>query len=327
MAQLAAWLLLGLLCSSQALSGGFGAPKAAKRKKKKRRAPAAAPAPPPPPPPPRAKPPAKAGAVDELASLMALQSSRAAYESRIAERCAHIDLEPGVEGGLAVIDDLLGPEACAQLRREAERVHADFVPGTLDEADVSNTRAELIRPEDFATRPRIVGLALSLAAALREPLMKHRGGVELTSDCAANMLSVYAAGGAFPVHVDNHGGPDDRRLYGAIYYMNPDLDEGAGGHFVPHRRKERDVLRTAADLEPLEPVAPKGDRLIIFEADALAHGVEAYRDAAYWRYALTVWILAADDVADLDAARRPEWRPLSPTATHSSMADADRASS
>ena len=69
------------------------------------------------------------------------------------------------------------------------------MPGTLDEADVSNTRAELIRPEDFATRPRIVGLALSLAAALREPLMKHRGGVELTSDCAANMLSVYAAGG------------------------------------------------------------------------------------------------------------------------------------
>ena len=51
MAQLAAWLLLGLLTSSQALSGGFGAPKAAKRKKKKRRAPAAAPAPPPPPPP------------------------------------------------------------------------------------------------------------------------------------------------------------------------------------------------------------------------------------------------------------------------------------
>ena len=84
--------------------------------------------------------------------------------------------------------------------------------------------------------------------------------------------------------------------------MNPDLDEGMGGHFVPHRRKERDVLRTAADLEPLEPVAPKGDRLIIFEADALAHGVEAYRDAAYWRYALTVWILAADDVLDLDAA-------------------------
>ena len=201
------------------------------------------------------------------------------------------------------------------------------MPGNLDEADVSNTRAELIRPEDFATRPRIVGLALSLAAALREPLMKHRGGVELTSDCAANMLSVYAAGGAFPVHVDNHGGPDDRRLYGAIYYMNSDLDENAGGHFVPHRRKERDVLRTAADLEPLEPVAPKGDRLIIFEADALAHGVEAYRDAAYWRYALTVWILAADDVLDLDAARRPEWRPLSPTATHSSMADADRASS
>ena len=260
---------------------------------------------------------------------MALQSSRAAYESRIALRADDIAaaLKPGVDGGVAVVDDLLGAEACAQLRREAERVHADFVPGTLDEADVSNTRAELIRPEDFATRPRIVGLALSLAAALREPLMKHRGGVELTSDCAANMLSVYAAGGAFPVHVDNHGGPDDRRLYGAIYYMNPDLDEGLGGHFVPHRRKERDVLRTAADLEPLEPVAPKGDRLIIFEADALAHGVEAYRDAAYWRYALTVWILASDDVLDLDAARRPEWRPLSPTATHSSMADADRASS
>ena len=259
---------------------------------------------------------------------MALQSSRAAYESRIALRADDIaaTLKPGVEGGLAVVDDLLGPEACAALRREAERVHADFVPGALDEADVSNTRAELIRPEDFATRPRIVGLALSLAAALQAPLARHRGAA-LASDCAANMLSVYAAGGAFPVHVDNHGGPDDRRLYGAIYYMNPDLEEGTGGHFVPHRRKERDVLRTAADLEPLEPVAPKGDRLIIFEADALAHGVEAYRDAAYWRYALTVWILAADDVLDLDAARRPEWRPLSPTATHSSMADADRASS
>ena len=106
MAQLAAWLLLGLLCSSQALSGGFGAPKAAKRKRRKkdarplrrqrlrrrRRRPRG--------------PPAKAGAVDELASLMALQSSRAAYESRIAERCEAIDLKPGVEGGLAVIDDI-----------------------------------------------------------------------------------------------------------------------------------------------------------------------------------------------------------------------------
>lgn len=319
MAQLAVFLLLGLLTSAQALAagGGFGTTKKAVKKKKKQRV-----APEPrQPPPPQQQPP-----VDELASLMALQSSRAAYEARIAQRCENIDLKPGVEGGLAIIDDLLGAEACAQLREEAERVHAGFVPGTLDEADVSNTRAELIRPEDFATRPRIVGLALSLAAALREPLMKHRGGVDLTSDCAANMLSVYAAGGAFPVHVDNHGGPDDRRLYGAIYYMNPALDEAAGGHFVPHRRKDMDVLRTPRDLEPLEAVAPKGDRLIVFEADALAHGVDAYRDAAYRRYALTVWILASDDVLDLDAARRPEWRPLSPTATHSSMADADRAS-
>ena len=35
---------------------------------------------------------------------MALQSSRTAYESRIAERCEAIDLKPGVEGGAVVID-------------------------------------------------------------------------------------------------------------------------------------------------------------------------------------------------------------------------------
>ena len=64
----------------------------------------------------------------------------------------------------------------------------------------------------------------------------------------------------------------------------------------------------------------------MFEADTLAHSVDAYLDDGYRRYALTVWIQSEEGV-DLDAARRPEWRPLSPTATHSSMADADRASS
>ena len=161
----------------------------------------------------------------------------------------------------------------------------------------------------FTAAPAERATALSLAAALREPLMKHRGGVELTSDCAANMLSVYAAGGAFPVHVDNHGGPDDRRLYGAIYYMNPDLDEGAGGHFVPHRRKERDVLRTAADLEPLG--GRKAEDKSVTE-----QGLQEYAElkAGLLRDVSSLPSLTTGDVFNAGAAAddrdRPVWRWL-----------------
>ena len=121
--------------------------------------------------------------------------------------------------------------------------------------------------------------------------------------------------------MDNHGGADDRRMYGCIYYMNPDHDDAAGGAFVPWRRKIEGVLDDARDLEPRSAVAPRGDRLVVFEADTLAHSVEAYRDDAYRRYALTVWILADEDGA---IPRRDGWRPLSPTATHAGMADVER---
>ena len=51
--------------------------------------------------------------------------------------------------------------------------------------------------------------------------------------------------------------------------------------------------------------------------------MDAYLDDEYRRYALTVWILA-EEGEDLGVARRPEWRPLSPTATHAGMADTER---
>ena len=315
-------LLLCLAPVAQGLAGGgFGA-KSKPVKKKKAKKPPAAPAASAPSPPATAPPPE-----DELGAVMALLSSRTAYEARVAGRADELvgALGRGVDGGVAVLDDVLGADACAALRREAEGVHAGKIAadaGNLAD-DVTRTRAELLDPEDFARCPRVVACSLALATALSSALGDAHG-LPLSSDCGSNMLSCYASGGAFPVHVDNHGG-DDRRVYGAIYYMNPDYDEAAGGHFVPWRRR-RDVgaALAPADLEPADAIAPRGDRLIVFEADTLAHSVRAYRDDAYRRYALTVWILAAEGVDPRDVLR-PERRTLSPTDTHACMADGERA--
>lgn len=265
----------------------------------------------------------------EIDAAMALLSARSAFEARIAARAPEIvaGLGCGADGRLAVIDGLLGADACAALRGEAERVHAGALAGGGaggSAGDVSRTRAELLDPEDFARCPRVVAAALAIPSALAGPLADARGGAALSSDCAANMLSCYARGGAFPVHVDNHGG-DDRRVFGCIYYMNPDHDPAAGGSFLPWRRRDGfdGAALRAEDLEPRAPVAPLGDRLVVFEADTLAHSVAAYADDAYRRYALTVWI-TADAGADLDAVLRPNRRALSPTATHAGMAVAER---
>ena len=264
-----------------------------------------------------------------LEAAMTLLKSRGAFEERLGGRGGDLvaALGRGVDGRVAVLDDVLGADACAALRREAEGVHAGYLAADAGNADddVTRTRAELLDPEDFARCPRVVACSLAIATAVSEALGGARG-LRLSSDCGANMLSCYASGGAFPVHVDNHGG-DDRRVFGAIYYMNPDYRDEAGGHFVPWRRRTDGAdaaVLDPRDLEAADAIAPRGDRLIVFEADTLAHSVRAYRDDAYRRYALTVWILAADGV-EPSAVLRPERKTLSPTATHAGMADTERA--
>ncbi|KAH8087616.1 hypothetical protein JL720_6930 [Aureococcus anophagefferens] len=173
-------MLLCLAPVAQGLAGGgFGAKSKPVKKKKKAKKPPAAPAASAPPPPAAAPPPQ-----DELGAVMALLGSRTAYEARVAGRADElVSARRGVGGGVAVLDGVLGADACAALRREAE----------------GRTR-----------------------------------------------------------------------------------------------RARRPARR--------------------FEADTLAHSVRAYRDDAYRRYALTVWILAAEGVDPRDVLR-PERRALSPTDT------------
>ncbi|KAJ8598105.1 hypothetical protein CTAYLR_005592 [Chrysophaeum taylorii] len=254
----------------------------------------------------RKRSPDKKAPPEDLSAIRILASSKEKFARRVAGVSGEIARALACDE-VAVIDGVLGLADCEALRCEAERVHASFVAEhaslDFDQPGIDRTNAELLSPEDLRRAPRTVAMMLALTGL--SPRLAAERGARLSSDASANMLSCYLRGGAFPVHLDNHGG-DDRRLIGLIYYMNPGYVVESGGRFVPWNGDE-----------PSPGIEPRGDRLIAFYCDRQDHSVEEFTPFGdYYRYALTVWLM--DDATE---ALRPDRRTRSPTDAHRRLRD------
>jgi hypothetical protein len=99
-------------------------------------------------------------------------------------------------------------------------------------------------------------------------------------------------GGCFPIHFDNPGEPNCRRLT-CLLYLNPDWSDGDGGELelVPFLK------------EPVR-VRPVMDRLVIFFSETVLHRV---LPASVPRYVITIWIDGNGDLPlPLSAGTAPE---------------------
>ena len=103
-------------------------------------------------------------------------------------------------------------------------------------------------------------------------------------------------GASYPLHVDNVGLPDTRKLT-VILYLNPDWRElGENGG----------ELRLWTGADDYVDIAPDGGRMVTFWADQLVHEVLPCFDSseAGHRYALTLW-LVSENLASICDDRHP----------------------
>jgi len=96
-------------------------------------------------------------------------------------------------------------------------------------------------------------------------------------------------GGCFPLHYDNPGKPDKRRL-SCLLYLNPGYIINSGGQ-----------LRVAPFLQPATDILPIFDRLVIFYSEIILHRVLPTFNE---RYCLTIWL---DSEISNDEQYAPEW--------------------
>lgn len=218
----------------------------------------------------------------------------AALSERLATVVPRLVSLLGDEGGVAVVDDVLGSAYNAEMRREAEGLYAS---GAMQRS-LSQRAAESGGVENYA-KEGVLALGLTPAMYGRAPhcteyilaatsvlsrLVGRRGA--LAVDTQTNKLAVTMDGGAYPLHLDNIGG-DDRRLLTVIYYLNPGWPSAQRGRFLAYRRGPDGEVATQA-------IEPQGDRLVAFHSDELYHSVERAEVAdGENRYALTIWLLGA----------------------------------
>jgi len=95
-------------------------------------------------------------------------------------------------------------------------------------------------------------------------------------------------GGCFPLHYDNPGMPDKRRL-SCLLYLNPNYTVTSGGQ-----------LRVIPFLQAATDILPIFDRLVIFYSETILHRVlPAYNE----RFCLTIWL-------DSDIANQEQYAPI-----------------
>ena len=124
------------------------------------------------------------------------------------------------------------------------------------------------------------GLSGAINSANKAPLL-------LTTHQTNKLAVCLGDGSEYKKHYDNAGGADRRKLT-ALYYLNPDWSPQQGGVFRAYPSSE--APDTFVDIEP------KADRFLCFWSDELVHGVQPSfaQDQTQHRYALTVWLVAAE---------------------------------
>ncbi|CAH0478226.1 unnamed protein product [Peronospora belbahrii] len=82
-------------------------------------------------------------------------------------------------------------------------------------------------------------------------------------------------GGCFPCHYDNPGAPNKRKVT-CLLYLNKSWKKGDGGE-----------VQLFPFLQPSVTIAPKMDRVVLFQSDWMLHRVlPSYSE----RYVLTIWL-------------------------------------
>eukprot|EP00293_Proteomonas_sulcata_P015422 CAMPEP_0184312542 /NCGR_PEP_ID=MMETSP1049-20130417/50660_1 /TAXON_ID=77928 /ORGANISM="Proteomonas sulcata, Strain CCMP704" /LENGTH=215 /DNA_ID=CAMNT_0026628777 /DNA_START=859 /DNA_END=1503 /DNA_ORIENTATION=+ len=124
--------------------------------------------------------------------------------------------------------------------------------------------------------------------ALVNALQKKLPELKLLSGTKARTLKVQmnkGNGGCFPLHYDNPGRPNMRKLT-CLLYLNSDWKEGDGG--------ELQIVPFLSDPVKIHPLM---DRMVIFRSDLLLHKV--FPSVAE-RFCLTIWIDAEQGAVNTD---------------------------
>ena len=174
------------------------------------------------------------------------------FEERIAKAApAMLEALNAGPGAMAVVDNLLGPEHTAAMRREAVAVtesgllkgsasaYSTAPPETFEEryGDEPGISASVLAPGTVAGElsPRCSAYITAASRALSRVLGEaRRGGLEHAeahgrpTDHQLRLTTV-----AQQVHMDNSFDGENRRLLTTIYYLNPDWQPEHGGRFLP----------------------------------------------------------------------------------------------
>lgn len=208
-----------------------------------------------------------------------------------AEACAQLH-----ERGFVVIDDCFGRGWAGAMLDEMKWLHSRslFKPNRTQFAlaqrssggQLQHTPFQFVKPHIFEVdlhdadlRRRVPELdALFHSTALLEALATHLPAYELqfsTSDRTLKLQRNAGRGGCFPCHYDNPGAPNKRKLT-CLLYLNDAWAPGDGGE-----------VQLLPFLQPPVTVAPKMDRLVIFQSDWMLHRVLPSHAE---RYCLTIWL-------------------------------------
>lgn len=199
--------------------------------------------------------------------------------------------------GYAVVDNIFGADWSNALRNEMKWLStADLLQPNETQFTTKDLDGNLL-PQRF-TKPNIYELDLHAESArklvpefdqLFERFSVHHAELvhalhqycpELELDPRASATTIKLQhnagnGGCFPLHYDNPGRPNNRRIT-CLVYLNPDWKSGDGGELQLLPFCDKEVV-----IEPLF------DRMVLFRADRILHGVKA---AAKERFCFTIWI-------------------------------------
>lgn len=207
------------------------------------------------------------------------------------------------QNGYFVVDDWLGDSALSQCRTDAESLFSSGLlrPGhmrdssSLSSAWKSSARGDHILflrsgDEEIASCSGISQILHAMSSIQREVdlLNDARTSKPFSSTNTEFQLAVYdAAGTGYVMHRDAGPNGPYRRLT-VIYYINDKSDELDGGALrilLPHPDQ---VPSSSGDLTTLNvDLAPRGDRLIVFQSEWLWHQV---CPTNFRRMAITMWI-------------------------------------
>lgn len=205
-----------------------------------------------------------------------------------AKACAQLQ-----EQGYVVIDDCFGRGWATALLDEMKWLHEQelFAPNKTQFALTQNNSQQVfqfVKPNiyevdlhDASIRKRVPELdALFHSTALIEAFKQHMPQDEYdlqmtTSGRTLKLQRNAGHGGCFPCHYDNPGKPNKRKLT-CLLYLNDKWQEGDGGE-----------VQLLPFLKAPVTVAPKMDRVVVFQSDWMLHRVLPNTAE---RYCLTIWV-------------------------------------